>query len=222
VVRERLIVFYKPLCAGKVKTRLAAGVGAVNSLKFYQAFLTDLRSNVADFEGILCPMISEHPNPGEDFWVDRNNSPVVQTGDSLGDRMYNAFSLAFDEGHTRIILIGSDIPYLDPVIIRSGFRALEEKDAVIGPSVDGGYYLIGFAVQPIPKEVFSNISWSTSEVYAETVDRFKKYSITYRTTAVLQDIDNLADLGAVSKNTEYSRFMPNTLSKIKETNYVFS
>ena len=79
--------------------------------------------------------------------------------------MENAFQRCFADGFTAVVLIGSDIPDLPPEILAEAFAALDSRGAVIGPAVDGGYYLIGFTKEMFAPGVFEGISWSTEAVF---------------------------------------------------------
>jgi len=107
---------------------------------------------------------------------------------------------AFAIGFKRVVLIGSDIPDLSLEFIEEAFHSLQEKDAVIGPSLDGGYYLIGFKDKSFSPQVFKGIPWSTERVFDETMKIFKQGSLAVHTLQPLRDIDTIGDLQNLRKD----------------------
>ena len=125
---------------------------------------------------------------GEDYLY------MPQKGEDLGERMRNGFIQTFAEGFKRVILIGSDIPGLPLEFIEEAFTSLRDKDAVIGPSLDGGYYLIGFRNKTFSPKVFEGIPWSTEKVFEETMKVLEKERLTVHTLPRWRDIDTIEDL----------------------------
>ena len=112
-----------------------------------------------------------------DIWENTIYRKKTQQGEDLGERMHNAFTNLFAEGHKSIQIIGSDCYELTADIIQSGFEKLTEKEVVIGPSTDGGYYLLGMRA-PM-KNVFTHKQWSTDAVFTDTVMDLQNHSISY-------------------------------------------
>ena len=110
--------------------------------------------------------------------------------------MRNAFSSVFAEDVDQAILMGSDFPDLDPGIIAEAFAFLREKEAVIGPAEDGGYYLIGFRKDAFDGGVFSGIDWGTATVFRETMQRFRDANLGSHVLPAWWDIDTPDDLAA--------------------------
>ncbi len=138
------------------------------------------------------------PVAQEPFISDRLGSDLRlqgQSGNDLGARMHNAFSWTFRQGYKRAVLIGSDSPNIDQKLIPYAFAALEKKELVIGPSNDGGYYLIGLR-RPRP-ELFENMTWSVDSVYRETLRRARAAKLAITTLAEKTDIDAIDDLRRV-------------------------
>jgi rSAM/selenodomain-associated transferase 1 len=117
-----------------------------------------------------------------------------QSDSDLGMRMYNAFESAFDMGYNQVVLTGSDIPGLSGDNIKSALKSLEDYDTVIGPAEDGGYYLIGFNVETLIKDVFIDISWSTEKVLSQTINVFDKIKYNTKIIDKLPDLDNIDDM----------------------------
>ena len=106
--------------------------------------------------------------------------------------MLNAFKHSFDAGYRKSIIIGSDCIEIDSELIEKAFDYLDRCDVIIGPSLDGGYYLIG-TNKPIDI-IFNNMKWSTENVLGETINRLKKNGLDYILLEYLNDIDKLKDL----------------------------
>ena len=122
---------------------------------------------------------------------------MVQEGTDLGERMYNAFIEVFNAGYSNVIIIGTDCYSLNTQILNEGFDKLKTNDFVIGPALDGGYYLLG--MNTLTETVFQNKQWSTSTVCADTISDIKNLQQSFYTTETLSDIDNETDLGELRK-----------------------
>lgn len=186
-----LLIFVKNPEKGKVKTRLAKTLG---DDKAYQTYL-----NLLDFTIDVAGQNDAQKQIWYSSFVDENDGfggegfeKKVQQGDNLGIRMLNAFKEGFADGFEKIVIIGSDCPGISSEIIDDAFSMLDQKNVVIGPSEDGGYYLLGLG-KLIP-EIFKNISWSTESVLSETVEILKTKDIAYGKLPTLNDIDTEEDL----------------------------
>jgi len=115
-----------------------------------------------------------------------------QRQEGMGERLCGAFEDAFARGACNPVLIGSDSPTLPGELIASASRALEAHDVVIGPAVDGGYYLIGLR-RPCPR-LFEGIDWSTDRVLAQTQQRAREAGLAVFYLPYWYDIDTAADL----------------------------
>jgi rSAM/selenodomain-associated transferase 1 len=116
----------------------------------------------------------------------------IQRGADLGERMSEAFSAAFHAGFSRVICIGSDCLELSANLITDAFKALGSSDVVLGPAVDGGYYLVGMKKLYTP--VFKDKEWSTPNVLLDTLLSVKQLGLTYHLLPTLNDIDTMQDL----------------------------
>lgn len=114
-----------------------------------------------------------------------------QAAGDLGQRMQGAFEDAFADGAERMIIIGADIPDLTPAHLAQAAAALAHHDLVLGPSPDGGYYLIG---QRAPgAALFHDMSWSSAQVLPRTLARAHRFALSTHLLAELHDIDTLED-----------------------------
>lgn len=181
---------------GLVKTRLAADVGDDAALAVYSEMLSyvfdQLRAadaNVAVFVdgGESHPERSEGPSD-DDTW-----HYFPQRGTSLGERIISAlYEAPFAE---RMLVIGTDMPFIDEELIANASRALDHSEIVLGPCTDGGYYLIG--MKSIHRPLFEDIPWSTSEVLSSTLDRCTSLGLSIHLLPEQRDVDTLNDLLAL-------------------------
>ena len=125
-------------------------------------------------------------------------SLFVQRGKDLGDKMRQAFVDRFAEGYKKVVIIGSDSPSLPVSYINKALAS--EKDLVIGPSTDGGYYLI--AMSGKLSEVFSGVAWGTENVLGETLKKIKGTSISFELLPIWYDVDSPDDLKFLKTHLE--------------------
>jgi len=129
--------------------------------------------------------------PESDEWAETQFNKQIQVKGDLGERMSNAFKLAL-ETNKKAIIIGSDCPKINPTIINQAAQLLDHKDIVIGPTYDGGYYLLGMKKAHI--NLFKNMTWSNDKVFENTIDRIKESNLSHAELERLSDLDNIQDL----------------------------
>jgi hypothetical protein len=190
-----LLFFIKNPEKGKVKTRLASAIGDKKAVKLYKRFLLEMlfTLNRGTFLFYLC-YSPESPLSDLKDWLGDQYLYMPQSGENLGERMKNGFAEAISMNFRRVVLIGSDIPDLPLAFIEEAFTSLREKDVVIGPSFDGGYYLIGFKDKTFSARAFEGIHWSTESVFEKTIKVLKQEGLTVHTLRPLRDIDTVEDL----------------------------
>lgn len=204
-----LLLFVKSPIKGQVKTRLAAGTGGNFEVELYKCFVEDTISLVESI-GVQFKIYFFPDNTKPVFmeWLGGQYCYKSQTGDNLGERQSNAFSDTFNEGFSNVVIIGSDIPDLPERYLKESIKALATQDTVIGPTNDGGYYLIGFSREGFTPEAFENISWSTDSVFEQTVSILKRYRRTLHLLPLWHDVDTISDLKTLlskSKNTAFEK-----------------
>jgi len=179
----------------KVKTRLSAEIGAAAAVELYRSFILDGLS-MLEKSGIQFQICFSPENSREKFieWLGNGYSYMPQKGEDLGERMEHAFRQAFVQGFSRAVLIGSDIPDLTAELMDEAFSSLRTHDAMIGPALDGGYYLIGFNSNTLLSEIFEGMEWSTDTVFAKTFARLEAAGLKVHQLPQRRDIDTLADL----------------------------
>lgn len=183
-----LIIFYRNPELGKVKTRLAATVGDEMALAVYYRLASHTRE-ISKNLSVDKVVYYSHRLDTEDDWKDHK---ALQTGGSLGERMQNAFRESFSLGYQSVCIIGTDCWELSESHIKKAFEVLKRCDGVIGPALDGGYYLLG--MNKLHHSIFENKEWSTSSVFSDTVKTMEQLKWTYELLEPLRDVDVKEDL----------------------------
>ena len=186
---KTLILFIRNPEKGKVKTRLAKGVGEEKALRIYQALLEHTRRQALAVEARRLLFYADYVNRG-DAWKEADFEKHLQEGEDLGARMQHSFEVALRQARSALI-VGSDIAQLSARIIEDAFRQLQTHDFVVGPAKDGGYYLLGMKA-PTPT-LFQGIEWSTTTVFAETIAIIEGMGKTCALAPELSDIDYAED-----------------------------
>ena len=114
----------------------------------------------------------------------------TQKGEDLGQRMSNAFDDVLSR-HEKVIIVGSDCPQLSPKIINDAFGFLDKSDLVLGPTYDGGYYLLG--IKKMYPFLFSGIKWSTETVLSQTLQKAETHQLHHKLLVKLSDVDYAVD-----------------------------
>jgi rSAM/selenodomain-associated transferase 1 len=192
--RCAILIFARVPELGRVKTRLAAEIGAEAALAVY----IRLARHTVREALVLAPRVAIRvhftpPDAGDaGRWLGPEPTYIPQAEGDLGQRLDRAFRDAFTEGFTRVIVIGSDLPDLTTARLRNALAQLERNEAVIGPSFDGGYYLLG--LRRLMPEIFRDITWSTATVFGETVERLRMAGVEPAVLETLRDVDRAEDL----------------------------
>jgi len=192
--RNALIIFSKYPEPGRVKTRLAETIGDRKACDLYATFLEDLVQTHANqsYDLIMsyAPHSAETSFESLKLFESYETKFELQHGKTLGERMQHVFKKCLKE-YEKIIIIGSDLPDLEVETIKEAFTWLSSVDVVLGPSVDGGYYLIGLKA---PHDIFKNIAWSTGAVWDEQMREIKHKSLTHAALKERFDVDTFEDL----------------------------
>jgi len=195
--KEVVLVFQKNEVLGKVKTRLASGMGDLRALEIYKHLIQLTYSVLEDVSAPVWTYFS-------DFIPETVNPPIekcfVQEGHDLGERMANAFGRSFESGMEKVVLIGTDCPTLQSQHLNQAFEALTNSDLVLGPATDGGYYLIGMKRRS--DYLFEGISWSTAAVLSQTLAVATANGLDFTLLDELSDIDTQEDWERYSSQIE--------------------
>lgn len=191
-----LILFVKDPVPGSVKTRLGATIGMEHATRLYRTFAATSFAIAADVaKRDMRVTIWYAPGANQEVirdWVGNDAFTYAeQRGDSLGDRMQHAFRVAYRAGAEKAVIIGTDIPELTLPLVMSAFGLLDQHAVVIGPSTDGGYYLLGMKAPGI--DIFEGVPWSTSGVLPATLRLIQKTNSTLATLVEMSDIDTEED-----------------------------
>lgn len=191
MTKELLIIFVRKPELGKVKTRLAATIGKRQALKIYRQLLQHTH---AITKPLTCDKLVYYaPDIQQgDLWDEGDFRKAQQTGGDLGERMMEAFRKEFEAGYERICIIGSDCYQLTTPILENAFELLHNHQLVIGPSQDGGYYLLG--MRALQETLFKEKQWSTASVFNSTVSDAETKGLHYALLQELIDIDEEDDL----------------------------
>lgn len=209
--QEIIIVYTKYPLPGHSKTRLIPALGPHGAAGLQEQMTAALVSKLRTINEQRPAKLLIHYDGGNlelmTKWLGKSLHFVGQTGKDLGERMLNSLSEHLGSS-ARIVLVGSDCPGVDLSIINEALDGLKKKDLVIGPTFDGGYYLIGVRgtlEQRQLKTVFSNIRWSIDSVYNVTIQRIQQLHLTYHILPTLHDIDTPEDLGHIGHYSDAER-----------------
>ena len=195
---NHLGVFAKYWQPGEVKTRLGSEIGHDAAADLYRVMLNTMLGRCSDL-GDLRSLVYSPPERGGEFaeigGSEWNYVPQVE-GD-LGARMAGFASGVLAEESDRVVLLGSDCPHVPIAWVSEAFEHLADYDVVLGPSSDGGYYLVGMRGSVPP--IFEGIDWSTSKVFAQTIARLSQSSLSFAVLGESFDVDDLASLRQLSE-----------------------
>jgi rSAM/selenodomain-associated transferase 1 len=191
-----LIVFVKEPKPGATKTRLLPALDAETAAELYRALADEEIRRTAPRPGEYDRRFFFTPAGGREVvasWLP-GEELLPQQGGDLGARMAEAFAECFRRGARRAAIIGTDVPWVGRERVTEAFAALDEHDVVLGPTTDGGYYLL--ALDRPRSALFQAIAWSTPAVFPSTVERAGTLGLRVRVLAELPDIDTIDDVRA--------------------------
>lgn len=198
--RTALVIFAKAPIAGEVKTRLCPPLTPDEAATLHGSFVLDMleRTKLA----VVKLQIPFHrylacaPSSELVFFKIMEERQAVrlldQTGEDLGQRMHRTFADLFAKGYQHVIIVGTDVPTLPLSVYHEALTILGRSDVVLGPALDGGYYLIGLK-QPA-EQLFAGVPWSTDQVLAVTQQKAKALGLSVELTTAWRDVDTIADL----------------------------
>lgn len=191
-----LLVFVKAPRPGQVKTRLAAALGAQAAADLYRRMAEGVLARTApragEYERLVC-FAPADARAEIEAWLPAE-ALAAQQGEDLGARMEAAFATAFAGGARLVAVVGSDVPRLAQEHVRAAWSALESHDVALGPTPDGGYYLLGLR-EPRPS-LFRDVPWGTGDVQDVTLERARAGGLSVCLLPSLRDVDTEEDLAA--------------------------
>lgn len=215
-----LIVFAKNPVPNQVKTRLIPTLSPEQAAALYTAFLTDWCETLAKLSNVdlVIAYTPIEAQPDLQALIGDDVIYIPQIGADLGERLTSATQWATKQGYAKILFVGSDSPTLPVSYISQAIIRLDSRDTVIGPSTDGGYYLIGFSAAALTKtvpHVFEEITWSTAEVLQQTMERIHSAKATLGLLPLWYDIDTAEDLGFLHAHITATRIAGDTVQAVR-------
>ena len=200
---QGVLFFVKYPKVGDVKSRLSKDLDPSITVELYRCFVKDLLKmlNTTSYSIFICFYPSNYLNNFKQ-WLGNKYNYIPQEGEDLGQRMENCFNYIFTKKFDQLIVIGSDSPDLPNEILNQAFLKLQTHDAVIGPSLDGGYYLLGFNRACYSPNFFKDVSWGKDTVFAKTKKRFLDEKLSFFILPVWGDIDTFQDLENYYQNNK--------------------
>ena len=197
--KNLLLIFTRNPELGKCKTRLAATIGdeaALEVYKFLLAHTVKITANLNVAKRVYYSLQTQE----DDIWDNLIYDKKQQIGTDLGERMTHAFQEGFSDGFEKICIIGSDMYDLSQKDIESAFSKLDSHDFVIGPAVDGGYYLLG--MKALCPKVFANKDWGKDTVLQDTLSDLENATVHLLDTR--NDVDLYED---IKDNAVFQKFL---------------
>ncbi|MEH2263112.1 TIGR04282 family arsenosugar biosynthesis glycosyltransferase [Nostoc sp.] len=194
--KQQLIIFTRYPEPGKTKTRLIPALGNLGAANLQREMTEHTIFQVQELQKKIAISMEVRFAGGNlqlmQDWLGLDLVYQSQGEGDLGSRMARSLFDAFESGADKVIIIGTDCPGVNAQILITAFEKLHSFDLVLGPALDGGYYLIGLC-QPIP-ELFANIKWGTAQVFQKTLEIARKINLSHVNLSPLADIDRPEDL----------------------------
>ena len=207
---DQVIIFGRYPVSGRTKTRLIPALGPAGAADLQRRLTEKILATVTRFAGPRKMGVEFCFEGGSKQkvrrWLGSGTILSQQVQGNLGERMRKAFSDVFQRGADRVVLLGTDIWQLKSDHLYQSFDALIENDIVIGPSTDGGYWLMGMNR---PFDLFEGIKWSTDVVLDQTLSLAKKQRLRVKTLTPLNDIDTEEDLKQVLSKYDWEVYKLN-------------
>ncbi len=208
MIRELLVVVAKRPELGRVKTRLARGIGDAGALALYAAFLDDIVARCAalphTFAVAFVPGGPDYPLPGVETFD--------QVGATLGERLLAIFERSARVAEKTLVM-SSDSPQVPDAWIERAFEMLEDADAVFGPTEDGGYWCVGMR---LPHDVFGGVTMSVPETFEQTRAAARRLGLRVALLPPTFDVDEVADLAKLRAALAAGSELPRTRRVLAE------
>ncbi|HEY2933916.1 MAG TPA: TIGR04282 family arsenosugar biosynthesis glycosyltransferase [Acidobacteriota bacterium] len=207
-----IAVFCRTPIAGKVKTRLQPPLSPEQALLLHVACIEDVCAHLLPLRRDFDVFIFQS-EPGKLPRACAAFQGRLQQGTDLGERMLTAVTCLLEEQHPSVLLFGTDLPHLDAKNLYQALEWLSRVEVVIGPSRDGGYYLLGLS-SSLPF-LFRRMVWGSDAVLAETLHRLKKHELTHYLMETCFDLDRADDLKRLLSSPDAAR-APRTVAFIEQ------
>jgi rSAM/selenodomain-associated transferase 1 len=192
-MKRGLVIMAKVPAPGRVKTRLQPVLTPEESASLAHAMLEDAIAKSASIDAGL--IVAFAPSDEQGYFrrfESYDFTLFAQFGETLGDRICSAFEFAFSEGLDSVVMIGTDSPTFPAAFLDNAFAELEKADAVLGPTEDGGYYLIG--LNSVRDVLFAGVEWSSANTFRQTDSNLKNAGLVVSHLAPWYDVDEPDDL----------------------------
>lgn len=200
-MKKVIIVFTRYPQPGKVKTRLIPQLGPQRAALLQRSLTEHIVGCAREEANRWSSGLQVHFHGSSEKamrdWLGEEIIYHRQEGRDLGERMKRAFEKAFQGGACSVVLVGSDIPELTPVILGKALEALDTHEVVLGPALDGGYYLMGLKAGA--PDLFSGIEWGSSHVFSKTKEKIERFGLKAALLETLHDVDTLRDLPSATR-----------------------
>ncbi len=229
--RVLITVMAKVPAPGAVKTRLAPLLSATQSAQIAAAFLEDTLQNCQRITPNI--LLAYAPRAGEKQLREILSAPLrslenlwlAQEGENLGARLEYVAARGFELGFSPVIIIGADSPTLPPHFLQNAINELatENCDIVLGPTNDGGFYLLG--MNTMQRNLYRNVAWSTPSVLKQVGANAENLNLSVRFLDVWRDVDTPEDLrmlhSDLQKNGSARDYAPRTTAWLQEYSFLF-
>ena len=194
-------------CPGK---RLSLMIGETHAAEIYRRGVLDLLDGLEKLTSgpDLDLIIGFQPSRSRDYidaWLGSTRVKIPQKGNDLGEKQALLLKAGFDLGYSAVCVMASDLPDLPADRVFTAFEKLRQYDCVVGPSEDGGYFLIGFSHSSFNETLFHNMKWSYPGVTGEMIKRLEGLGIDWSATEPWPDVDTAEDLKALIIRHTYSK-----------------
>ncbi len=196
IAKQHLIIFTRYPEPGLTKTRLIPALGAGGAANLQRQMTEYTLSKVRELQKAIAISVEVRFSGGDlelmQNWLGTDLIYQSQGEGDLGKRMTRSLLDAFDAGARQAVIIGTDCPSVNAQILTQAFAELQQCDIVLGPAIDGGYYLIG--LQRLFLELFVDIDWGTCQVLQQTVAICHQLNLSVAYLPSLADVDRPEDL----------------------------
>lgn len=213
-MKNAVICFTRVPRPGVTKTRLLPVLRPEQCAGLHWAFLKDLAAVYSQLDVHLFVAYVPDPNWEQLKSVFPSAGYIPQKGADLGEKMYRAIRKVLELGYESVVLTGADLPMMTAEHLQSGFAVLEEKDIAIGPTSDGGYYLIG--MKKACRDVFRVEGYGGASVFENTVTAAKDAGLTVGLAAGCDDVDTPEDLWNLAKTADPSSHTAQYLQQLRQ------
>jgi len=194
-MKEKLIIFTRYPEPGKTKTRLIPVLGKEGAASLHRQLTEGVILQAKELQNLDISLEVHFTGGSKKFMEEWLGGEIFYEEQAMGDlgiKMSAAFENSFNSGMEKVVIVGSDCPDLNSQLMGLAFAELEGCDLVLGPALDGGYYLIG--MRKFVPEILRGINWGSGEVFAQTIAIAEDLNLTFANLLPLADIDRPEDL----------------------------